>query len=89
VSKKKILIVDDEANIRRILQVAFDREGWSAVLAENGHEALQVLKSGRVDAVLTDVTMPGMSGYQLQEAIAADCSKKPLPPTGRRSRWSS
>lgn len=77
-SKKKILIVDDEANIRRILQVAFDREGWSAVLAENGHEALQVLKSGRVDAVLTDVTMPGMSGYQLQEAIAADWPEIPV-----------
>jgi len=69
-SKKRVLIVDDEVNIRRILQVAFDREGWVAITAEDGHEALVALEKGRVDAVLTDVTMPGMSGYQLQESIA-------------------
>jgi CheY-like chemotaxis protein len=69
-SKKRVLIVDDEINIRRILQVAFDREGWVAITAEDGHEALVALEKGRVDAVLTDVTMPGMSGYQLQESIA-------------------
>lgn len=69
-SKKKVLIVDDELNIRRILSVAFEKAGWHALAAEHGQEALAVIEKGGVDCVLTDVTMPGMSGYQLQETIA-------------------
>ncbi|MBX3095997.1 MAG: sigma-54-dependent Fis family transcriptional regulator [Fimbriimonadaceae bacterium] len=77
-SKKRILIVDDEVNIRRILQVAFDREGWVAVTAEDAHEALATLEKGGFSAVLTDVTMPGMSGYQLQETIGSQWPELPV-----------
>lgn len=68
--KKRVLIVDDELNIRRILQASFDKNGWVALTAENGHEALTILGREEVDCVLTDVTMPGMSGYDLQKEIA-------------------
>lgn len=72
--KKRVLIVDDELNIRRILQAAFDKNGWHSMIAEDAHEALRMLEQEEIDCVLTDVTMPGLSGYELQKQINA---KKP------------
>lgn len=69
-AKKKVLIVDDEQNIRRILQTAFDKNGWHALVAESAEEALAVMEADPADCVLTDVTMPGMSGYDLQRSLA-------------------
>jgi DNA-binding NtrC family response regulator len=68
-TKKRILIVDDELNIRRILQASFDKNGWVALTAESGFEALKLLEREHIDCVLTDVTMPGMNGYDLQKQI--------------------
>ena len=70
--KKRVLIVDDELNIRRILQASFDKNGWHALTAESTDQALNLLATEPVDCVLTDVTMPGRSGYELQKAIAAE-----------------
>ncbi len=67
--KPQILIVDDELNIRRILQMAFEKAGYDAVTAEDGRTALMELEKQRFDAVITDVTMPGMTGYELQRLI--------------------
>jgi DNA-binding NtrC family response regulator len=67
--KKRVLIVDDEMNIRRILQAAFDKQGWHALVAQDGREALKMLSEQAVDCVLTDVTMPGLSGYELQNEV--------------------
>ncbi len=67
--KPHILIVDDELNIRRILQMAFDKAGYDAVTAEDGRTALMELEKQRFDVVITDVTMPGMTGYELQRLI--------------------
>ena len=66
-----LLIVDDEPNIRRILQVAFEKAGIETVVAENGLRALRVLETGPVSGVLTDVTMPEMTGFELHDQIIA------------------
>ncbi|HVT10912.1 MAG TPA: sigma-54 dependent transcriptional regulator [Fimbriimonadaceae bacterium] len=63
--KKKILIVDDEPNIRRILQVAFEKEGYFPLVAEDAYRAMELVQSEGPDCVLTDVTMPGKTGYEL------------------------
>jgi two-component system response regulator AtoC len=65
----KILIVDDELNIRRILQMAFEKIGHQVSVAEDAHNALQLLEINTFDLVITDVTMPGMNGYELQKII--------------------
>ncbi|MBV6459347.1 MAG: Regulatory protein AtoC [Fimbriimonadaceae bacterium] len=65
---KRILVVDDEPNIRRILQATFEKAGWEVDLADTGESALRKM-AVRPDVVLTDVTMPGMSGYELQREI--------------------
>jgi two-component system response regulator AtoC len=69
--KKKLLLVDDEPNIRRILQVAFEKSGYFVSAAEDGHSAMQLLSQQPHDAVLTDVTMPGMTGYELLREVRA------------------
>ena len=69
-----VLVVDDEPNIRRILQVAFDKVGYKTLTAEDGAHALATLDSEQVDLVLTDVTMPGITGYELLREIK---SKRP------------
>ena len=77
-SKKKVLIVDDETNIRRILEAALERIGWRPSTAASGEEALRKLGEEKFDCVLSDVTMPGMSGFQLQEEIHAQWPDTPL-----------
>jgi two-component system response regulator AtoC len=68
-SKPRILVVDDELNIRRILQMAFDKVGYQTLVAEDAREAIKLLESEKFDLVITDVTMPGMNGYDLQKQI--------------------
>jgi DNA-binding NtrC family response regulator len=63
--KKKLLIVDDEPNIRRILQVAFEKAGYLVSVAADGFEAQKCLNEAPFDGVITDVTMPGLTGYEL------------------------
>lgn len=77
-AQNTVLVVDDEANIRKILQAALDRDGWHTLTAETGEAALAVLADRQVDCVLTDVTMPGMSGYDLQRQIAANWPEVPV-----------
>ena len=60
-----ILIVDDEANMRRVLSALLRREGFKTLEAADGEAALDVLKDQVVDAVLTDLKMPHMNGLEL------------------------
>ncbi len=69
--KKTILIVDDELNIRRVLERAFLKEGYHVHLAEGGHQALKILEEAPIEVVLTDVVMPDMSGLELLKQIRA------------------
>ncbi len=69
-NKPSLLIVDDEPNIRHILQVAFEKVGYYVRTAENAHDALKTLEESSYDCVLTDVTMPGPSGYELLAIIS-------------------
>jgi DNA-binding NtrC family response regulator len=60
-----ILVVDDELNIRRVLERAFAKEGYQVHTAEGGHQALRLLAETPCDLMLTDVVMPDMTGLEL------------------------
>jgi DNA-binding NtrC family response regulator len=75
---KRILIVDDEPSIRRILQVAFEKAGYQAFVAEDALRAHEALSAETVDCVLTDVTMPGKTGYELLREIKAERPDLPV-----------
>ncbi|GBD94400.1 transcriptional regulatory protein ZraR [bacterium BMS3Abin05] len=65
----KILIVDDEANLLKTLKDSLSLEGYHVLTASNGRNALQILSMLPINVVLTDMKMPGMSGFQLLKQI--------------------
>lgn len=65
----RILLVDDESSIVKVLDEMLTRLGYEVVTASGGTEALQKLSSGGIDLVVTDLVMPNINGLQLIEEI--------------------
>jgi chemosensory pili system protein ChpA (sensor histidine kinase/response regulator) len=74
-----ILVVDDSITVRRVTQRLLKREGFRVVLAVDGLQALQLLQEERPVAVLSDIEMPGMDGFDLARNIRGDPSTNDLP----------
>jgi PAS domain S-box-containing protein len=74
-----VLVVDDEASARDLLQRHLSREGFSVVTAATGAEALDKLKTGNPAAVLLDVMMPGMDGWHVLRAIRQNPATRTIP----------
>ncbi|HSH75236.1 MAG TPA: response regulator [Longimicrobiales bacterium] len=68
----RILVVDDEPHIRRVLDTMLGQEGFDVVLASDGAEGLQALASGNIDLVILDLIMPGPSGLEVLAKIRTD-----------------
>ena len=68
----RILIVDDEESLRRVLQVQLENRGYETSLAPNAKEGLAILAESHHDLVLTDLRMPGLSGLELLKRIRAE-----------------
>ncbi len=68
-SKQKILVVDDEASIRRILETRLKMAGYNVVTAEDGEEAVDLFNKTNPDIVILDVMMPKMDGYGVTREI--------------------
>ena len=69
----RILIVDDEADLREILQFNIQSWGYDTLCAESAESALEILRSGEsVDLILLDVMLPGMSGFKLASIIRCE-----------------
>ncbi|MDD5153386.1 MAG: chemotaxis response regulator CheY [Thermodesulfobacteriota bacterium] len=76
----RILVVDDFNTMRRIVKNILKQLGFENVgEAENGQEALEVLKKEKFDFVITDWNMPVMTGLDLLKAIKADAALKDIP----------
>lgn len=72
-----ILVVDDEEVIRAVLAAVLRAHGMAVVTAENASVAQHCLESHQVDAVLTDLHMPGMNGIELCAWITARVARRP------------
>jgi len=68
-TKKNILIVDDEKNIRQIFKLVLERAKYKVILASSGKKALEILKKEKVDLAIVDMFMPEMSGRKFSEAV--------------------
>jgi two-component system, OmpR family, KDP operon response regulator KdpE len=68
-SAGRILVVDDDPQIRRVLKVTLTGQGFEVDDAKNGEEALERLRKQRVDLVLLDINMPGMSGLEVCRSV--------------------
>jgi two-component system, OmpR family, response regulator len=65
----RILIADDEPNIREVISFALERAGFATVTARNGSEALQQFRRGPLDLIVLDIGMPEMDGLELCRQI--------------------
>jgi DNA-binding NtrC family response regulator len=75
---KRLLVVDDEAHIRRVLQVAFEKDKYVVETAENVSAALALLNQRAFDCIITDVTMPGQTGYELLDEVRQNWPNVPV-----------
>jgi len=76
-SPAKILVVDDEPQVRRALRTILVSQGCSVVEARDGHEALEEIKADPPDLVLLDINMPGIDGFETCRMIR-DASEVPI-----------
>ena len=78
-AKKKILAVDDDATALGALRQILVQKGYEVSTAPNGHDALTALGHGPFDLVILDVSMPGLSGYDVCRKIRQEEKTRDLP----------
>jgi CheY-like chemotaxis protein len=78
-SKPRVLVVEDEASLQKVLQIRLEIEGFDIRTASDGEEALQMIREERPDLVLTDLMMPIMDGADLTRAIKGDPELASIP----------
>ena len=69
---ERVLVVDDEATVRRFTARVLESDGYLVDEAQDGHEALSILRSSgpAIDCVVSDIVMPRLNGVELMEAIS-------------------
>jgi DNA-binding NtrC family response regulator len=76
----RILVVDDEPDLRDVISSRFELEGSEVMLAENGNNALDIMRSNEFDAVVSDVRMPSGTGMELLDKmneLLKDSARRP------------
>ena len=64
-ARKVVLLAEDDRSLRRLLEVVLDRAGYKVIPVADGLEAMKLAISARIDIVVTDATMPNLSGHEL------------------------
>ena len=77
-SKRTILIVDDEAHVIRVLRLMLERSGYLVISASDGNEALAKMADRRPDAMVSDIQMAGMDGRELCRTVRARYPDEPF-----------
>ncbi|MEB2645914.1 EAL domain-containing response regulator [Pseudomonas canadensis] len=74
-----LLIVDDEPQVRKLLETLLQHEGYQTICASSGEEALQVVVQQAPDLILLDIMMPGMDGYEVASQLKSDDATAGIP----------
>jgi len=78
-NKKQILIVEDDPLISRMYAHKMEADGYDAVVAANGEEALAFIRKQKPDLIMLDVMMPRMNGVETLKALKSDVKTKNIP----------
>ncbi|MEG4218248.1 response regulator [Microcoleus sp. Pol14C6] len=77
---KQILIVDDQEHLRELVQLCLeDLAGWNTLVAASGQECLQILQTERPNAILLDLSMPGMDGFAVYDRLQSNPITRSIP----------
>ncbi|OYU97335.1 MAG: response regulator [Bacteroidetes bacterium B1(2017)] len=74
--QRKILLADDEPNILLSLDFLMRKVGYEVFIARNGSEAIEIIRSQKLDIAVLDIMMPDIDGYQICEFIKSHASYK-------------
>ena len=74
-----ILIIEDEANIRKLISVNLVARGYNVIEAEDGQEGLARLRDASPSMLLLDLKLPGMSGWDILQIMTEDPAYHPIP----------
>lgn len=80
-----ILVVDDDEISRYVAREQLERDGWKVIEAANGEIALELAREGGCRAIVSDLSMPGMSGFELIDRLGADPATAAIPVVIRTS----
>ena len=69
-----LLIVDDDVNVRQVLEASLQSQGYLTVTARSGEDALVKVTQQAPDLILLDIMMPGLSGYEVARRLKSNCS---------------
>ncbi|MBI3964976.1 MAG: response regulator [Chloroflexi bacterium] len=75
----RIVVADDEADIRRLIAFTLRRRGYLVLEASSGDAALELIRAERPDLVVLDVMMPGLTGLEVAQALALDPTTAGIP----------
>lgn len=76
--KSRLLVADDEKNLRELYRMELEQEGYHVETAANGSEVLARMEQMEFDLVILDIQMPGMSGIDLLQKIVARDKRQPV-----------
>lgn len=76
--KTKLLVVDDEENLRELYRLELQDEGYEVDTASNARDALSMLSAAKYDVIILDIQMPGMFGIDLMHRIKAKDKLQPV-----------
>ena len=78
-TKKKILVVDDEPEMLELIRFTMEQNGYDVVTCESGTLAWEAIIDNKPDLVILDLMLPGLDGYSLQEKISKNEATQKLP----------
>ncbi|MGD8628245.1 MAG: response regulator, partial [bacterium] len=79
IKKHRILVVDDEEHIRKIVRFQLEKSGYEVECAEDGLEALKAVEARTPDLILLDLMMPNMDGYEVCKRLKSDYQTNHIP----------
>jgi CheY-like chemotaxis protein len=74
----RLLVVDDDASVGKLLRAIFDRDGWEVTNATSGEECLKMVRGAPPDVIVLDNMMPGLTGLETARQLRKDGFDKPI-----------
>jgi DNA-binding response OmpR family regulator len=78
-AKERILIVEDEKNISKLLRYNLEKAEYDCTVARTGEDAIEILKKQRTDLIILDIMLPGMDGFEVCRRVRQDTANKGTP----------
>lgn len=79
IPKKKVLLAEDDASMRRFIEIILRQADYEVLTAEDGLAAMKIVLESEIDALVTDAIMPNLSGFDLCRMIRGNDEKNKIP----------